>query len=103
MIPPLLLWGLFGGFVAEFAGWYQLSRLDPKDKAVKARRARLRSPEYLITTAGMILIGVGFVLVYMQLPDVKLNPILAMNIGASAPLLAQSLGRDFPVELPKID
>lgn len=103
VIPGLVVWGVFGGCVAEFAGWYQLARLDPKSKRRAEGWRRIRSPFYIMTTLVMIAIGGGFVYAYTTLPDVHLNAILAMNIGASAPLLAQTLGRETPVELPKID
>jgi len=74
-------WGLFGGIIAEALTWYK-DRLNPT--------TALPWRKYWAATIIMILIGGGLVLMYQQ-SGAGLNPILCVNIGASAPLIIAAL------------
>jgi hypothetical protein len=83
-----IIFGLAGGILAELAGWYKL-RYQPKPPAF------LHSPRYWIVTIGMILAGGFLVFVYLR-AQFELNPIIAMNVGASAPLIIRNFGGTLP-------
>lgn len=70
-------WGIFGGFIAEALTWY-------KDRRNPATAYPWR--KYWVATIIMIGIGGGLVLMYLR-SGAGLNPILCVNIGASAPLI----------------
>jgi hypothetical protein len=73
------LYGLLGGAFAELLGIFKLRRevnLPPW----------MRSPFYWVITVLMILAGGGLVVVYLK-SDFSLNALIAVNIGASAPLI----------------
>ena len=74
------LYGLFGGLLAELLNWFKHRQEEPSKIPV------LKSPFYWILTGAMILSGGGLVVVYLQ-SDIPLKPILAVNVGASAPLI----------------
>jgi predicted cobalt transporter CbtA len=84
------LWGLAGGFLAELLGLFRLRHHDP------GRLPRwLQSPFYWIVTAFMILAGGLLVLVYMK-SGIAVAPVLAVNVGASAPLIIGQLVAQAP-------
>lgn len=87
------LYGIFGGLLAELLGLYQL-----RTQARSAIPSYLRSAFYWGTTIGMILAGGGLVFVYGK-SGVNLNPIIAVNVGASAPLILGSLVQKKPVKI----
>jgi hypothetical protein len=78
-------WGIVGGFLAELLGWYKLRQTAPADFPAWAR-----SWAYWILTALMIAAGGALAVIYVA-SDMPLKPLLAVNIGASAPLILQSL------------
>ena len=53
-------------------------------------------------TGGMVGIGGGLVALYLN-SNVSLTPILAVNIGASAPLIIGSLVKQTPAVTAKVD
>lgn len=86
-------WGALGGFFAELLGWFKLRHEAPANLPVW-----FRTLYYWACTLGMILAGGVLVIAYLR-SDVKLNPITAINLGASAPLLLGS----FAGQTPPID
>lgn len=89
----LIVYGIFGGILSEFLNLYQY-RQTGYSKLPKY----LKSPFYWILTIGMILCGGGLVAMYLSW-GWSLNGFLAMNIGATAPLI---IGKLVSKE-PKID
>jgi hypothetical protein len=86
-----LLYGAGGGLAAEVLGLFRLRR--------QGAPQYLRSPFYWIITVAMIAIGGGVAWVYIK-SDVDLTPLLAVNVGASAPLIIGQLVAQAP-ELPR--
>ena len=76
----IFFWGLIGGFGAEMVGFFGIRRQNPHDFPYW-----IRSPKYYIIALTMILIGAAIALAYYR-SGFDLNPILAIQIGASAPL-----------------
>jgi len=76
-----------GGALVELAHWW---RLRPRKFPVYAR-----SPRYWIITVLMVLSGGGLALLYYAPPAV-FQSILALHIGASAPLLIHKIGGQLP-------
>lgn len=84
------LWGLGGGIAAESLQWFHLRK-----ELYKGVPDWARSWGYWIVTVGMA--GMGSLLVALyQSSGSDLSPILAFNIGASAPLILASLVRQVP-------
>jgi hypothetical protein len=88
------IYGIFGGLLAELLGLYKL-----RTQAPAAFPSYLRSKFYWLVTIAMILAGGGLVLIYNK-SGLDLKPIIAVNIGASAPLILGALVQTTP---PKID
>jgi peptidoglycan/LPS O-acetylase OafA/YrhL len=89
-------WGLLGGFIAELLGWFKLRHQDDLPQWS-------RNWLYWIPTLVMILMGGALVVAY-QRSDFKINAIMAINVGASAPLILGSLISQTPHISPgKID
>ncbi len=78
-----LLYGLLGGALAELLGWYKLRQEEKLPPWTKSKF-------YWIMTLLMVGAGGGLVIVYLQ-SGIDLKPILAVNVGASAPLILGSL------------
>jgi len=89
------LWGAFGGLAAEVASVFALRHRLPAEAP-----HFLTSWLYYILALCMTAIG-GAVAVAYQRSGSSLNPLLAMQIGASAPLLIRKLSESV-VETPKV-
>jgi hypothetical protein len=87
------LYGIFGGLLAELLGLYKL-----RTQAPAAFPSYLRSAFYWVVTIGMILAGGVLVWIYNK-SGLDLKPIIAVNIGASAPLILGSLVQTKPPEI----
>ncbi len=81
------LFGLLGGLIVEVLGLYRL-RVLTRDEFPE----HLKTFHYWAITTAMILAGGGLAVVYLS-SDIPLKPILAVNIGASAPLIIEGLGK----------
>lgn len=86
----VFLAGCFGGVLMELLKWYNLRDSPHLPHYIKR-------PRYWICTAAMILAG-GLLTTFYGIKDVE--ALLAVNVGASAPLLISSLARSFPQNLP---
>lgn len=82
------LYGLGGGFVPELVSVYR-------------RREQAQLPQwfksklYWLPTIGMILAGGGLAAAYTG-SGAQIGPLLAINVGASAPLIFGTLARTAP-------
>jgi hypothetical protein len=81
-------WGLFGGFLAEFAAVSVHRRKDRRKWP-----AEFRLWTYWAVGAVWIVLGGVFAYLYSTSGGVTLNPLLAVNVGATAPLIAEQLAR----------
>jgi hypothetical protein len=73
--------GTFGGFIAEAVRWYKI-------RESKNYPSYIKSPLYWLSTLVMIFIG-GFLASLYGIDQV--NALLAVNIGASAPLIITTI------------
>jgi hypothetical protein len=87
-------YGTCGGLVAELFGLYKL-----RTQAPSAFPLYLRSVFYWSVTVAMILAGGGLVWIYHQ-SGLDMKPIIAVNIGASAPFIIGTITQTKP---PNID
>lgn len=78
--PEAVGWALFGGLMAEFVGIFELRHRVSNDLP-----HWFRSTFYWLTVVGMVLAGGFLALAYLR-SGMSLNALLAMNVGASAPL-----------------
>ena len=82
-------WGLFGGIIVEIASFYKFRFSKEKPHWFKSRF-------YWLITISMILIGGGLVVMYLNTGQMSLSPLVAVNIGASAPTIIASLASKAP-------
>ena len=91
--------GLVGGVAAEALKWYRI-----REDLYQGIPDYAKSWLYWIVTLVMILLGGLLVFVYQRIEGIELNLLLALNIGASAPLLVGTLTSQSPTSDPgKID
>ncbi|MCY4661831.1 MAG: hypothetical protein OXF93_18790 [Acidobacteria bacterium] len=84
---PLWAWGIVGGAGAELLRWFRVRDQPAPDWG--------RRPLYWVVTVLMIAFGALLVLMY-EGSGVALNPPLAVNIGASAPLALSAVTGQLP-------
>jgi hypothetical protein len=84
------LFGILGGFLAELLGLFRVRQQRPQDLP-----SWVRSPFYWVVTILMIAAGGVLVVVYMK-SGIDLKPIIAVNVGASAPLIIGTLVAQTP-------
>ncbi len=89
-------WGLMGGLFAELLGWFKLRQ------RASSEFPWLRSVFYWLVTFAMVLAGGILVLAYIK-TGASLYPMLAINIGASAPLIMAELAAQAPKPDLRID
>lgn len=89
------LFGILGGFLAQLFELFKVRQQPAQDLPLW-----LRSRFYWVITILMIAAGGGLVVVYMK-SGIDLKPIIAVNVGASAPLIIGTLVAQTPA--PKID
>lgn len=90
-VATAVSFGLLGGFSVEVLKWFRIREDLHKGMPDYAKRW----PYWLVTTL-MILVGGGLVVAYHVSSGVQLNPILAVNVGASAPLVLSTLASQTP-------
>lgn len=88
--------GILGGIFAEVLGLFQLRKTVPD-----AFPVWLKSAFYWVITIMMILCGGGLVDIYLK-SGIDLKALVAVNIGASAPLIIGALVAQTP-RATKID
>ena len=89
--------GLVGGIAAEALKWYRI-----REELYRGIPDYAKSWLYWIVTLVMILLGGLLVFVYQRIEGVELNLLLALNIGASAPLIVGALASQAPPVDPGI-
>lgn len=82
------VWGIGGGLFVEILSWYKIRKCAEPPHW-------FQSVFYWISTLFMIIVGGLLVLAHMR-SDVSLSPLLAINIGASAPLLIGTMADTAP-------
>jgi hypothetical protein len=90
---PLFLFGFLGGVAGELLGLYDFQRRKPAEWP-----EYYKYPTYWLLSLAMAGFGSLLVVAYTG-SDVDLNPLLALNIGASAPLILGTFVRTTP-DLP---
>src|SRR3954464_14461784 len=86
----VLIWGFLGGAFAELAGVFELRHRVPAELP-----DHLKSRFYWGVTLTMILAGAVLALAYSKSTP-NLSAVLALNIGASAPLALRQIGAAVP-------
>jgi hypothetical protein len=86
----VFIWGAIGGVGAEIAGLFELRHRAPRELP-----DYLKSWFYWGTTAVMVALGGGLASAYSSSGD-SITAVLALNIGASAPLILRSLAATAP-------
>lgn len=89
------MWGLFGGFLAELAKWWP-----KRDKVITELRGIESISWYVVITLLMIFVGGAFVHLYAK-SGIDFEEVLAVNIGATAPLLLGLLTSKTPDLRPR--
>jgi hypothetical protein len=84
------VYGVVGGILSELLGWFRLRQQAPSEFPIW-----LKSPFYWVLTVLMILAGGALVVIYLR-SSIDLKPIVAVNLGASAPLIIGSLVAQAP-------
>ena len=83
--------GLAGGFAVETMKWFRI-----REQLHEGLPEYATSWPYWAATGVMIGLGGVLALAYQASEDVQLSPILAINIGVSAPLLLSTLAQQVP-------
>ena len=91
------IWGFFGGLGAEVSVVFALRHRGPKEYP-----HWLKSWTYYIVSFVMVIVGGGIAVAYAQ-SGTTLNAILAIQIGASAPLIFRKLSETIPYAPPPPD
>lgn len=92
MLDVLAL-GFFGGLIGEFVGLYDL-----RERAREEWPTYYKHVSFWALTLGMALIGGVLAAVYND--SKELSAIVAVNIGASAPIVVRQLRRTQPAISP---
>jgi len=91
-------YGVGGGAAVELLKWWRL-REELMEKGVPDWS---RSPLYWVITLVMVLAGGGLVFIHMRSGAV-LTALLALQVGASTPLILTGIAREVPILPGKID
>jgi lipid-A-disaccharide synthase-like uncharacterized protein len=82
--------GCFGGLAAELVQWFAI-----RHSLHRKLPAWARARAYWVVTLLMAVAGGALVFVY-HISGTRMTPILALNVGASAPLLLGKLAQQAP-------
>lgn len=83
-------WGVAGGMGAELLGLFRLRRINTEEFP-----RWLETRFYWYVTTGMIVFGGLLVVAYLR-SNTPLSPLVAINIGATAPLLLSTFADQGP-------
>ena len=84
------MYGIAGGALAELFGLFKL-----RHEAPSAFPLWIKSWFYWLVTIAMMLAGGVLVVIYLK-SNIALQPIIAVNLGASAPLLIGTFATQAP-------
>ena len=90
-VVTVVLFGLGGGIAAEVLKWFRI-----REELHTGIPGYAKKWPYWCVTTIMIVMGGGLVSAYHVSSEVQLSPILAINIGASAPLILSALAAQAP-------
>lgn len=96
-LSSTFLWAVCGGLAAEALRWWRLLQ-NQRSGVTLNLPAYARSPFYWALTVLIVLAG-GMLAVAYAASGEPLGPILAVNVGASAPLVIQGLAASAPAPL----
>lgn len=86
--------GMLGGFLAEFFGWFKLRKILHTSCPDFAK-----TMIYWVMTVGMMVVGGIIVYVYIK-SGFHFQALVAVNIGATAPLLLEGIVKQMPQVTP---
>ena len=87
----VVLFGLGGGISAEVLKWFRI-----REELHTGIPDYAKEWPYWFVTSIMIVMGGGLAFAYHVSSEVRLSPILAINVGASAPLILSALAAQSP-------
>lgn len=87
-IIEAISYGIGGGTLAEIRSFYNLRQEERLPKWIK-------SPFYWVITLLMIISGGGVAMIYLK-SGININEIMAIHLGASSPLILNSLTKEKP-------
>lgn len=85
LLDHTFVWGMAGGIFLEILKWFRM-----RETLYVAIPDYAKGLSYWVATAAMVVAG-GILAVAYENEDVTIDRILAINIGASAPLLIKAL------------
>ena len=98
-VETAVFFGLGGGISSEVLKWFRI-----REELHRGIPEYAKKWPYWLATLGMIGMGGFLVYAYQFSSEVRLSPILAVNIGASAPLILSELVRQAPpIDLGTVD
>ena len=96
MLTEAIVVAAIGGFVVELVGLLGLKAIPKKD------RPDLKDIFYWLPFVGLPLLGGILAFVYEQ-SAITLTPLIAFNVGASAPLIVRTLAQTAPAFAPPVE
>jgi hypothetical protein len=96
MLSEAIIIAAIAGFVVEALGLISLKAVPRKD------RPDLKDPLYFLPFIVLPLLG-GFLAFVYERSAIQLIPIIAFNVGASAPLIIRTLAQTAPSFVPPAD
>jgi len=89
----LFIWGVFGGLLPEIGFIYKIYKYDEKNIP-----SQIKTFSYWISTILMILAGGIIVVAHLRSGNDDITPWLAINIGASAPLIIENITKSKAID-----
>lgn len=79
-----ILWGCLGGLLGNLIRIVHIANMAPQQRPLI-----FRDPYWWAQFFILMFLGGVFVLMY-EVSSIQLNPVLAVNVGAAAPIIAQN-------------
>lgn len=90
-IPPAAWYAFFGALALKLLEFTELAKIP------KASRPDLKDPVYWVAYAIMPMVGGGLAYAYVA-SSVEMKPMLAINVGVSAPLILRAMAQLNPFQ-----